>query len=462
MHPQSVHQARNDAMAIWRAGVNAVDSRRLVAQAVRLEETCLRVCQQVIPLAGLGRVLVVGAGKAGTGMAQGLEEALPPEFLDQRVSGWINVPADCLPEIPLRRIYLHPARPAGINEPTEAGYRGTLKILELVADMRPEDVCLVLISGGGSALLPAPAAGISLEDKLQITRRLSKAGATIDDLNRVRRALSLIKGGGLLRACPAGSVFSLVISDVVGDPLETIASGPTVPLPVDRPLALSLLHDYLGAEIPRSVQEFLARPETEAPPLRCLYHNDIIGSNAVALRAAGNRAEELGYRVLSLGSEVTELAAELRQQLVRQGLEYPLIGDGQPLCLLCGGETTVPLADVANPGKGGRNQEVAVAALATLEELPDTSFERRNLTLLAAGTDGEDGPTNAAGGFADRLALKSIRHQNLNTSAFLREHNSHALLKACDSLFITGPTHTNVMDLNVVLIHPHGHAVQTD
>ena len=194
---------RETVEAIWRAAVQAVDSSLLVQRAIQWEGEQLVIAGQVIPLSQLRRIEVVGAGKAGAGMAQGVEEALlrclPPH--DVPLSGWVNVPADCVR--PCRSITLHPARSAGINEPTAAGVAGSEEILRRVAALGEGDLCLVLISGGGSALLPAPIEGISLADKVATIRRMSLAGAGIDELNCVRRQLSRIKGGGLARSCRA-------------------------------------------------------------------------------------------------------------------------------------------------------------------------------------------------------------------------------------------------------------------
>ena len=185
-------------------------------------------CHCRLPLDEIRRIVVVGAGKAGAGMAEAVEKALGPQLMaEKQLTGWVNVPADCVR--PLQRIHLHAARPAGVNEPTPEGVAGALEILRLVASLGPDDLCLCLLSGGGSALMPAPVEGISLADKLAVTRHLSAAGANIEQLNTVRKQLSRIKGGGLLRACRAGRLVSLIISDVLGDPLEIIASGPTVP-----------------------------------------------------------------------------------------------------------------------------------------------------------------------------------------------------------------------------------------
>ncbi|MCA9211072.1 MAG: glycerate-2-kinase family protein, partial [Planctomycetales bacterium] len=229
----SLNSLREDAWAIWQAGLEAVRSDRLVRDWVRVSDDELRIGRDPdgtvrIERALLGHVVVVGAGKAGAGMAEGLETALGDAFLHgHHVTGWLNVPADCVRE--LSRIILHAARPAGVNEPTEAGAAGAERILQMVGGLSENDLVICLLSGGGSALLPSPVPGISLADKQQVTRLLSGAGANIEQLNTVRKQLSGIKGGGLARACRAGRLVTLIISDVLGDPLDVIASGPTVP-----------------------------------------------------------------------------------------------------------------------------------------------------------------------------------------------------------------------------------------
>ncbi len=236
-------QLWEDAQAIWHAGVAAVASDRLVREHVHVDGAHLRIADQTLALDAIRRICVVGAGKAGAGMAHGLEEALGQQLLNQKqVTGWVNVPADCLR--PLRAIHLHAARGAGVNEPTAEGVAGGRKILEMVTDLNEQDLCIVLLSGGGSALLPAPAEGITLPQKLAVTRHLSGAGANIAQLNTVRKQLSAIKGGGLARACRAGHLFTLIISDVLGDPLDVIASGPTVPSTTTARDALQVLEQF--------------------------------------------------------------------------------------------------------------------------------------------------------------------------------------------------------------------------
>ena len=243
--PNPARRLRDDALAIWRAGVDAVDSQRLVEKNLRVEGDRLIFGDEAlaIPLDQIGRIVVVGGGKAGAGMARGVETALGPEWLEKKqVTGWINVPEGCVET--LSHIWLHGARPAGVNEPTAAGVFGTREIIQLVQSLGPNDLCLCLISGGGSALLPAPQEPVTLEDKLAVTRLLSESGATIEELNTIRKSLSRIKGGGLLRACGSGRMVSLILSDVLGDPLDLIASGPTVPQTSDYREVLAILDRY--------------------------------------------------------------------------------------------------------------------------------------------------------------------------------------------------------------------------
>ena len=244
--------------------MTAVRSDQLVRDALRVEGPLLVVGDEEIPLRSLRRIVVVGAGKAGAGMAAAVEEILGSKLAEEKqLAGWINVPADCVR--PLKWIRLHAARPAGVNEPTAAGAAGAAEILRLVESLEPDDLCLCLLSGGGSALLPAPVEAITLEDKLAVTRHLSAAGANIEQLNTVRKQLSRIKGGGLARSCRAGRLVSLVISDVLGDPLDLIASGPTVEDRSTPEAALAVLQQFSAREagISAAVFEWLQRPQPQ-------------------------------------------------------------------------------------------------------------------------------------------------------------------------------------------------------
>ncbi len=291
-------QLRQDALAIWHAGVSAVDAAWLVKDVVHVEQRELRIGELTIPLQKSSRLCVVGAGKAAASMAVGLESALGEALLTERlVFSWVNVPDNCV--VPTSHLHLHPARPAGHNEPTPSAVAGTEEILKAVAELGPDDICFVLISGGGSALLAAPLTGITLEDKLAISRTLVDRGADIRELNAVRRALSRVKGGGLAAACTAGTTVSLIISDVLGDPIDIIASGPTCP--PTQANGLEVAHRLLSdsKDVTPAMWAALAREAARPAEWRCnkQVHNLVIGNLGVALRACAAAAAERGYQV---------------------------------------------------------------------------------------------------------------------------------------------------------------------
>jgi hydroxypyruvate reductase len=460
-------QLREDALAIWAAGVAAVRSDALVQQAVRVVGDELVIGQQRIFLPGVHNLAVVGCGKAGAGMAAGLEAALGPELLTQKqVQGWVNVPDDCVRN--LTRIQLHGARPAGVNEPTAAGVYGAERVLELVRSLDPADLCLCLISGGGSALLPAPVAGITLADKLAVTRHLSGAGANIQQLNTVRKQLSCIKGGGLARACRAGQLMTLIISDVLGDPLDVIASGPTVADSSTPAAALAVLEKFQSraAGICQAVFEHLERaaagaaerpaqgarpgePATRsASPGGTHVTNLVIGNNATAVQAAGAEAVRRGYATeCQAGEQLEGEAEDLGRQLLRTAVR--LRGEGGCRCVISGGEPTVRLVPASRRGLGGRNQQLVLAALDELLQQP--SAEGQGLALLSGGTDGEDGPTDAAGAILDDSTVAALHARGLVPGEFLARNDAYSCFQQLDALIRTGPTHTNVCDLRVVL-----------
>jgi glycerate 2-kinase len=458
---------REEARAIWQAGVDAVCSDRLVQAAVHVDGQRLLVGGQALPLDPIRRIAVVGCGKAGAGMAAGLEAALGSRLLEQKqLVGWVNVPDDCVRT--LQRIHLHGARPPGVNEPTESGVTGAQRILQLVASLGADDLCLCLISGGGSALLPAPAAGVSLADKLAVTRHLSAAGANIQQLNTVRKQLSRIKGGGLARACRAGRLIALIISDVLGDPLDVIASGPTVADPSTPTAALQVLEMFRArqAGLSNAVFDCLERAASAAssacassPTGRvspadsgnlgaCQITNLVIGNNATAVEAAGREAERRGYTTVC--EPVTQLEGEaetLGRQLAHTALHLRRLHGRR--CLISGGEPTVRLVEAGRRGLGGRNQQLVLAALEEL--LRDRAETAQGLALLSGGTDGEDGPTDAAGALLDAATVHALRDQDLNPGDYLTRNDAYHFFQPLGALLRTGPTHTNVCDLRVVL-----------
>jgi hydroxypyruvate reductase/glycerate 2-kinase len=382
-------------------------------------------------------------------MSAAVEGALA-QGLD-KVHGWVNVPAGS--ETALRKIHLHPARPAGSNHPTAEGVGGAELILELARSAGRDDVGLCLISGGGSALLPAPAPGITLADKQATTQLLHACGATINEMNAVRKHLSAIKGGRLAEAFAGKALCSLIISDVIGDPLDVIASGPTASDSTTFADAWAVLQRYnLTTRVPAGVRQRLEKGRAgdiaETPKsIGTHIHNRIIGNNQMALAAAAARARELGYNVLNLGSfiegetrHVAAVMAGIMRSIRADGLPAPA-----PACILSGGETTVTLS--ADHGRGGRNQEFVLAALLKLGEQG-----LRDAVVLSGGTDGEDGPTDAAGAWADADLCRRAVELKLDPGSFLARNDAYPFFEAVGGLVVTGLTQTNVMDVRVLLV----------
>ncbi|MDA1230962.1 MAG: DUF4147 domain-containing protein [Planctomycetota bacterium] len=466
---------RDDAVAIWKAGVAAVDSSLAVARQIHVGQDELQIADVRVPLSSARHIEIVGAGKAGAGMASSVEAALLSSEVADRVSGWVNVPADCVRT--LNRIHLHAARPAGLNEPTQEAVDGTQEILRRVRSLSESDVCIVLLSGGASALLCSPVPEITLHEKQLLTRVLAGSGAPIHELNLVRTQLSQVKGGRLATACQAGTLVALIVSDVIGDPLDVIGSGPTTPGNSRAADALTVLasRGLLDTTPPRVVefleqQAYREKTVDHVLPLFSAHRlfNRIVASNAIAIEAATVKATALGYEVESLGSaNAGEAADEGRKFMSRlrslhthsaaSGLQS-INNDRRRVCVLSGGEPTVDLSVGLHPGntpaahsetsaRGGRNQELVLAAIARYRD----SSDWRNIVLLSAGTDGEDGPTDAAGAIADESLAERIGRSGLDPNEYLGRHDSFTFLDAVDGLFRTGPTHTNVMDLRVGL-----------
>jgi glycerate 2-kinase len=445
---------RDDAERIWRAGVAAVLPERLIPENVHVDGHWLAIGDELLDLRPIGRIAIVGAGKAAGATAVALEKVLGQRLLDEKqVSGWVNVPADCV--VPTQRIHLHAARAAGVNEPSAEGAQGTRRILEIVASLGPDDVCFCLLTGGGSALLPAPVPEISLDDKVRLTRLISGAGANIEQLNIVRQNLSLVKGGGLARACRAGQLITFVISDVLGDPLDLIASGPTVQSQSTATDALIVL-DELGLTGDSSLTEIVnylrrrAREQTALEADRERFEpisavtNLVLGNNATAVDGAGVEAERLGYSHAMISATNSEGPAEdVGRHLASMALE--MRDNPGPDCLISGGEPTVKLIEERRRGNGGRNQQLALAALKELG-----NCER--ICLLSGGTDGEDGPTDAAGAVVDTEVVRVAAIAGLDANDFLARNDAYTFFQMCGGLLITGPTQTNVCDLRVVVV----------
>ncbi|MBI1248558.1 DUF4147 domain-containing protein [bacterium] len=452
---RSPKQLAEDVQAIWKAGVDAVKSDQLVFDAVEVVDDTLFVGDSQFDLSAIGRIFVVGGGKAGAGMAMGLQKALGERVLDEKqVRGLLSVPADCVEE--LSHIQLKAGRPAGQNSPTIEGVEITRQILQMCASMTVHDLCICLISGGGSALLPSPIDGISLAEKQEITKFLSGNGANIEQLNTVRKQLSRIKGNGLAMSCQAGSLVSLIISDVLGDPLDVIASGPTVPNSTTATDALAVLKSFGVNSIEkfkgvmRVLDEKAKRHPRNDSRTTCSVVNYVIGNNAVAVDAAGIEAEKRGYsHAMHCATSMEGQAEQVGEHLATMALKMQ--SEAGPDCLITGGEPVVKLADESVRGLGGRNQQLVLAAMIeAMRQRPESSLD--GVAILSGGTDGEDGPTDAAGAWADGETIQAMREKGLDAEAFLQRNDAYRFFEPLDRLVKTGPTHTNVCDVRVVVV----------
>jgi len=441
--------ARNEslrlhAVDIFKAAIKAVDPLEAVACTVKAGSDGLQIDDRRLVFDDYERILVVGGGKAAAPMAKALEE-----ILGARIADGVIVVKDGH-GLPLQRVRQHEA---GHPVPDERGVRGTEEILTLAAGAGARDLVLCVLSGGGSALLVAPGEDIRLADKQEVTRRLLASGAGIHEINTVRKHLSRIKGGQLSRCAHPATLVSLVLSDVIGDDLNVIASGPTVPDPTTFADVHRVLEAYdLLSRIPPAVQQRLEKglagqiAETPKPGDEIFQHCEVrlVGTNFQALTAAGTQARKLGYRPLILSSAVEGEAREVAKVLAAIAGEVRRSANPlrPPACILCGGETTVTLH---GKGKGGRNQEFALAAALMIAGREDT-------VVLSAGTDGTDGPTDAAGAVADGRTITRARAKGLDPSDYLRRNDSYNFFQILGDLVITGPTRTNVMDVYMALI----------
>lgn len=429
---------------VLREALAAVDPYQCVRQVLQRSGARIRAGGAMVNLEHVAHVWVLGFGKAAAVMAQAVEDVL-----DDYVDGGIVVVKDGY-AVPTRRVQV---MEAGHPVPDERSVQGAQAVLALAQKAQEDDLVLVVISGGGSALLTLPAEGVTLEDIRTTTEVLLRAGATINELNAVRKHLSAVKGGQLARALAPARVIGLVLSDVIGNPLDVIASGPLSPDPTTFADAWAVLEKYRVLDkVPPRVREHLqagmagAVRETPKPgdPVFDRVHMVIVGDNAHAATAAARAAANRGYRALILTTflegearEVAKAVAALGKEVVRHRRPVP-----PPACLILGGETTVT---VGGGGKGGRNQELALSAALTLEGWPD-------ITVIALGTDGTDGPTDAAGGMVDGGTVQRARDAGLDPLRHLQNNDAYPVLAATHDLIRTGPTRTNVNDLVLVFV----------
>jgi glycerate 2-kinase len=440
----SLTQLRAHAREIFLAGLRAADPLDAVKKSVRLRNDHLQVANRSYALSRIRHLFVTGCGKAAARMALAIEDLLGDRVADGVVV--IKYGHD----LPLQRIKVVEA---GHPIPDEAGLDGASQIVELVRAAGENDLVIFLISGGGSALFPGPADGLTLADKQRTTQMLLQSGATIQEINAVRKHISKLKGGRFAKLVAPAHLVTLILSDVVGDSLEAIASGPTVGDATTYADCLEIIQRYdLREKIPDSVVDLLRRgaqgavDETPKPSDAVFQkvQNVVIGSNQTALKVAKLQAEGLGYHTQILSSSIegeSRAVAKSHSALVKEIAltDKPV---RRPACVISGGETTVI---VRGDGLGGRNQEFALAAAIQIDGLDGA-------VVLSAGTDGTDGITDAAGGIVDGSTIQRGRAKGLDATVFLTRNDSYHFLEATEDLLITGPTFTNVMDLQVMLV----------
>lgn len=435
---------RRDALAIFRAALAAADARVAVQNHFAIRGNVLKVGDVRLPLANYDRIFLIAVGKAASEMAAPIAK-----ITADRLSGGIVLTKSGHARSAVRNVEV---REAGHPIPDAAGFKASREITELLRDLNARDLLLVAVSGGASALLVSPAAAITLGAKQRTTDLLLRAGANIFELNTVRKHLSTLKGGRLAALAYPATVVSLLLSDVIGDRLDVIGSGPTAPDTSTFEDAIGVLAKFdLLNRVPPAVRERLEAgvrgeiPETPKPndPVFDNVHNVVIGSNRLALEAAAREAKARGYRCLILSSmlqgetrEIARAQAQILREVIASGNPIP-----PPACLLAGGETTVT---VRGRGRGGRNQEFALAAATEIDGTP-------NAVLLSAGTDGTDGPTDAAGAIATGNTLVRAQRLGLDAADHLARNDSYPFFDALGDLIRTGPTGTNVMDIQVLL-----------
>ena len=440
----NINKLKSDARAIFEAGLEAVDPEVAVHNHLKRSGDTLELNGKYYTLSDYENVYVIGMGKAAASMAKAVEDILG----DELTAGIVNVKYGHT--APLKKIKINEA---AHPVPDESGISGSREIIELLNKTGEKDLVICLISGGGSALLPCPAEGLTLKDKQIVTQSLLECGADIHEINSIRKHISAVKGGRLAALAYPSVMISLILSDVIGDNLDVIASGPTV-------LDTHTFHDCrniidkykLNEIVPKRVIGYIERgcsgeiedtPKAGSPVFE-RTQNAIVGSNILAVKAAKDKAQELGYNSFILSTFVhgeTEEVAKVHTAIAK---EIKSSGNpvNKPACILSGGETTVT---IQGKGKGGRNQEFVLAAAIDIDGLD-------NVVVLSGGTDGNDGPTDAAGAIADGTTIQRANDMGLNAFELLCENNSYNFFKPLGGLLITGPTNTNVMDLRIVLV----------
>ncbi len=437
------------AKDVFLKALSAVDPSKILKDRIRIENDRLLIktegnSEKVFDLNGVDKIFLVGTGKASSSMAQAIEEI----FEDRITRGVITTKYGHL--LPLKKTEIIEA---GHPLPDRKGYEGAKKIQRLLKESGPKDLVIFLLSGGGSALLPFPADHIELKEKQEVTQLLLDCGADIKEINTIRKHISKMKGGWLAKWAYPSTVIGLILSDVVGDHLDVIGSGPTVPDPSTFEEAWEILKKYdLLNEIAPSIRRHLqlgreGKAEETPKPQEAVFervYNSLLGSNILALRAAKEEATALGFNTLILSSSIegeTREAARFHTAIAKE-----MISSGNPIrrpaCILSGGETTVT---IKGKGLGGRNQEFVLAGALEISGI-------EKVVLLSGGTDGTDGPTDATGAVADHTTVQRAKSMGLDPNFYLDNNDAYPFFQKLGDLLITGPTHTNVMDVRILLV----------
>jgi glycerate-2-kinase len=422
---------RDDALKILSAGIDAVEPYRSITDFVSRNGDALVVAEQLYDLDDIDRVIVLGGGKAAIAMVTAVVD-----MLGDKVEGHVNA----LEDRTIGRVQCHKAtHPI----PGPEGVEGSRLMFEAAKGATERDLVLCLISGGGSALMPLPEEGLTLEHKMEMTSILLKCGATIQELNCIRKHMSAIKGGKLARAAAPAPVTSLILSDVIGDPLDSIASGPTAPDTTTYADARSILDTYgVWDQVPEPVRVELEAERFETPkegdPLFDRVQNVLIGNNMKSQVAMAHRALQLGYQVVQMEGYLLGNAREAALEFLEMARGFT--EEDHRAVVVGGGETTVV---VTGDGRGGRNQEMALVAMGRLEE---------GELFASVGTDGIDGKSHAAGALVDTGILATSREEGLDPGEFLANNDSTAFFERSGGLLVTGPSGTNVADVQLYMM----------
>ena len=438
-------KARELAINALNASLEAVDPKAIIHSQVKVKDNTLKIGNLSFNLDKFKNIFVVGGGKASGCMAEALEELLGERIKE----GIINVPYACPPS-QTRKIKLHHA---SHPIPDISGVKGASQMLYLVSQAEENDLIICLLSGGGSSLMPQPCSGVSLQDKRKVTDALLKSGATINEINTVRKHISGFKGGWLAKRAYPATVVNLILSDVVGDPLDSIASGPTVPDPTTFHDAIEILKIYrLWDKVPSSVKKVLSNGqkglvlETPKPSDKVFtkVQNVVVGNNRTASLAAYSNFKKAGLNALLLSSCLEGQARDVGTMLASIATEIAVCRNPvpKPAGMVAGGETTVT---VVGKGKGGRNQEIVLGATLKMGATD-------GVVVASISTDGVDGPTDVAGAIADGKTLLRSKELGLNPRRFLEENDSYSFFSKLNDVILTGSTGTNVNDVSVIVV----------